>query len=131
MNLPKATYDQQTRPMQSHLNVGYGSDISIAQIAHTVATVVGYPGKIDFDRPARFVTRKIVDSAVRIANGSDEKLARGRLNIVRDWGWAPEYVDAKWRMLQQEVPASGKCVSRLGGAYKDAGARQVIGRGRA
>lgn len=56
-------------------------------------------------RPARFVTRKIVDSAVRIANGSDEKLALGRLNIVRDWGWAPEYVDAMWRMLQQEVPA--------------------------
>ncbi|MDD2883272.1 MAG: GDP-mannose 4,6-dehydratase [Rhodoferax sp.] len=56
-------------------------------------------------RPARFVTRKIVDSAVRIANGSGEKLSLGRLNIVRDWGWAPEYVDAMWRMLQQEAPA--------------------------
>ena len=56
-------------------------------------------------RPARFVTRKIADSAVRIANGSSEKLALGRLNIVRDWGWAPEYVDAMWRLLQQEVPA--------------------------
>lgn len=55
-------------------------------------------------RPARFVTRKIVDSAVRIANGSDEKLVLGRLNIVRDWGWAPEYVDAMWRMLQQDSP---------------------------
>ena len=56
-------------------------------------------------RPARFVTRKIVDSAVRIANGSGEKLALGRLNIVRDWGWAPEYVDAMWRMLQLDRPA--------------------------
>jgi GDPmannose 4,6-dehydratase len=56
-------------------------------------------------RPARFVTRKIVDSAVRIANGSGEKLTLGRLNIVRDWGWAPEYVDAMWRMLQQNAPA--------------------------
>lgn len=56
-------------------------------------------------RPARFVTRKIVDSAVRIANGSGEKLSLGRLNIFRDWGWAPEYVDAMWRMLQQKVPA--------------------------
>jgi GDPmannose 4,6-dehydratase len=56
-------------------------------------------------RPARFVTRKIVDSAVRIANGSGEKLNLGRLNIVRDWGWAPEYVDAMWRMLQQNAPA--------------------------
>ena len=55
-------------------------------------------------RPARFVTRKIVDSAVRIAKGSNEKLVLGRLNIVRDWGWAPEYVDAMWRMLQQDKP---------------------------
>ncbi len=55
-------------------------------------------------RPARFVTRKIVDSAVRIARGSEEKLVLGRLNIVRDWGFAPEYVDAMWRMLQQEQP---------------------------
>jgi GDPmannose 4,6-dehydratase len=67
-------------------------------------------------RPARFVTRKIVDSAVRIANGSGEKLTLGRLNIVRDWGWAPEYVDAMWRMLQQKVPtdfviATGVAVS--------------------
>ncbi len=55
-------------------------------------------------RPARFVTRKIIDSAVRIARGSEEKLVLGRLNIVRDWGFAPEYVDAMWRMLQQEQP---------------------------
>lgn len=67
-------------------------------------------------RPARFVTRKIVDSALRIANGSTEKLQLGRLDIVRDWGWAPEYVDAMWRMLQQEraedfVIATGVSVS--------------------
>jgi GDPmannose 4,6-dehydratase len=67
-------------------------------------------------RPARFVTRKIVDSAIRIANGSGEKLTLGRLNIVRDWGWAPEYVDAMWRMLQQDKPndfviATGVAVS--------------------
>lgn len=55
-------------------------------------------------RPARFVTRKIVDAALRIVSGSDEKLVLGRLNIVRDWGWAPEYVDAMWRMLQQDKP---------------------------
>jgi GDPmannose 4,6-dehydratase len=67
-------------------------------------------------RPARFVTRKIVDSALRIARGSKEKLMLGRLDIVRDWGWAPEYVDAMWRMLQQEqaedfVIATGVSVS--------------------
>ena len=52
-------------------------------------------------RPARFVTRKIISTACRIAKGSNEKLELGLLNIVRDWGWAPEYVEAMWRMLQQ------------------------------
>lgn len=55
-------------------------------------------------RPARFVTRKIVSSACRISRGAPEKLRLGRLDIVRDWGWAPEYVDAMWLMLQTEVP---------------------------
>lgn len=56
-------------------------------------------------RPARFVTRKIIDAAMRIARGDAEKLVLGRLDIVRDWGWAPEYVDAMWRMLQQREAA--------------------------
>jgi GDPmannose 4,6-dehydratase len=51
-------------------------------------------------RPLRFVTRKIVSTACRISRGLDEKLMLGNLNIRRDWGWAPEYVDAMWRMLQ-------------------------------
>jgi GDPmannose 4,6-dehydratase len=55
-------------------------------------------------RPARFVTRKIVDAAVRIAMGSKEQLTLGRLDIARDWGWAPDYVDAMWLMLQQGQP---------------------------
>lgn len=55
-------------------------------------------------RPARFVTRKIVSAANRIAKGSDETLVLGDLSIVRDWGWAPEYVDAMWRMLQLDEP---------------------------
>lgn len=55
-------------------------------------------------RPERFVTQKIVKGAARIAAGSDEKLALGNLQICRDWGWAPDYVDAMWRMLQQEQP---------------------------
>jgi GDPmannose 4,6-dehydratase len=53
-------------------------------------------------RPARFVTQKIVQSAQRIANGSTERLTLGRLDIVRDWGWAPEYVEAMWRMMQAD-----------------------------
>ena len=55
-------------------------------------------------RPARFVTRKIVAAACRIAAGSDEKLRLGNIAIRRDWGWAPEYVDAMWRMLQSDSP---------------------------
>ncbi|WP_347257670.1 GDP-mannose 4,6-dehydratase [Methylocaldum sp.] len=53
-------------------------------------------------RPERFVTKKIVAAACRIANGSSETLRLGNIDVVRDWGWAPEYVDAMWRMLQQE-----------------------------
>lgn len=56
-------------------------------------------------RPARFVTRKIISAACRIAAGSPEKLRLGNLDIERDWGWAPEYVEAMWRMLQQPVPS--------------------------
>jgi GDPmannose 4,6-dehydratase len=55
-------------------------------------------------RPARFVTQKIVSTACRIAQGSSEKLVLGNLDIQRDWGWAPEYVNAMYRMLQQDQP---------------------------
>lgn len=55
-------------------------------------------------RPERFVTRKIVASACRIAAGSSEKLRLGNIHIRRDWGWAPDYVVAMWLMLQQEQP---------------------------
>jgi GDPmannose 4,6-dehydratase len=68
-------------------------------------------------RPERFVTRKIVASACRIADGNTERLHLGNLDIERDWGWAPEYVEAMWLMLQQDEPrdyviATGK-VSKL------------------
>jgi GDPmannose 4,6-dehydratase len=55
-------------------------------------------------RPERFVTKKIVAMACRIAGGSREKLLLGDIAIARDWGWAPEYVEAMWRMLQQDQP---------------------------
>ena len=55
-------------------------------------------------RPERFVTQKIVRAACRIAVGNVERLYLGNLDIQRDWGWAPEYVDAMWRMLQSAVP---------------------------
>ena len=55
-------------------------------------------------RPERFVTRKIVAAAARISRGSKEKLRLGNMEVSRDWGWAPEYVEAMWRMLQAERP---------------------------
>lgn len=55
-------------------------------------------------RPHRFVTRKVVVAAARIARGSDEQLVLGDLSIRRDWGWASEYVEAMRLMLQQETP---------------------------
>lgn len=53
-------------------------------------------------RPERFVTMKIVAAACRIAAGSREKLTLGNIEVERDWGWAPEYVEAMWRMLQRD-----------------------------
>lgn len=55
-------------------------------------------------RPERFVTQKIVRAACRIAAGSKERLSLGRLDIQRDWGWAPEYIVAMWKMLRQQQP---------------------------
>ena len=55
-------------------------------------------------RPARYVTQKIVRGAVAIAQHREEKLSLGNLDVARDWGWAPEFVEAMWLMLQQSVP---------------------------
>lgn len=55
-------------------------------------------------RPERFVTQKIISAASAIAQGSQEKLHLGNISISRDWGWAPEYVEAMYLMLQQEEP---------------------------
>jgi GDPmannose 4,6-dehydratase len=55
-------------------------------------------------RPERFVTRKIISAACRIAAGSGEELQLGNISIARDWGLASEYVNAMWRMLQQKIP---------------------------
>jgi GDPmannose 4,6-dehydratase len=55
-------------------------------------------------RPERFVTQKIVATACRIAAGSSEKLFLGNIEIERDWGWAPEYVEAMYLMLQKDEP---------------------------
>jgi GDPmannose 4,6-dehydratase len=55
-------------------------------------------------RPERFVTQKIIHAACKIAEGNKEKLLLGNVAITRDWGWAPEYVEAMYQMLQKETP---------------------------
>ncbi len=55
-------------------------------------------------RPERFVTKKIIATVCRIASGSEEKLELGNIDIRRDWGWAPEYVEAMWLMLKANEP---------------------------
>lgn len=55
-------------------------------------------------RPARFVTQKIIRSAVDIAERRSDRLRLGKLEVGRDWGWSPEYVDAMISMLDQAAP---------------------------
>jgi GDPmannose 4,6-dehydratase len=67
-------------------------------------------------RPERFVTQKIARAAVRIAAGLQEKLILGNVAVTRDWGWAPEYVEAMYLMLQRDeaedfVIATGQAFS--------------------
>ena len=80
-------------------------------------------------RPNRFVTQKIIQGVKAIAQGKQEKLVLGNLDIWRDWGWAPNYVEAMRRMLEAEQPmdfliASDKTNSLrelVAAAYKIAG----------
>ena len=55
-------------------------------------------------RPDRFVIKKVVSTAVRIAKGETTKLTLGNIDVWRDWGYAPEYVEAMWIMLQEPTP---------------------------
>jgi GDPmannose 4,6-dehydratase len=55
-------------------------------------------------RSSRFVTHKIVRTAIEIAQGGNQRLTLGNVAIARDWGWAPEYVEAMWRVLQHDEP---------------------------
>ncbi len=65
MDLPKATYDKHTTPMQSHINVGFGTDISIHELALAVSRTVGFQGQIQFDtsKPDG-APRKLMDSSL-------------------------------------------------------------------
>ena len=73
MNLDKSVYDNHTEPMLSHINAGSGEDITIRDLAETIADVVGYKGRIDFDMTKPDGTpRKLMDSS-----------------LLRKLGWTP------------------------------------------
>ena len=70
-------------------------------------------------RPPRFVTRKIIEAALAVKAGERDQIELGRLDIVRDWGYAPEYVDAMWCMLQQELPGDYIVATGVATALED------------
>ena len=55
-------------------------------------------------RPQKFVTQKVIAAVGAISRGSRDKLHLGAIDVFRDWGWAPDYVEAMWLMLQQPTP---------------------------
>ncbi len=78
MNLSKPTYDQHTQPMLSHINVGCGNDITIRELAETIARVIGYLGNIAFDLSKPDGTpRKIMDSTCLNALGWQAQVGLG------------------------------------------------------
>jgi GDPmannose 4,6-dehydratase len=70
-------------------------------------------------RGETFVTRKITRAVAEIANGSKRKLFLGNLDAVRDWGYAKEYVESMWLMLQQDTPTDYVVATGIGATVKD------------
>jgi GDPmannose 4,6-dehydratase len=70
-------------------------------------------------RGETFVTRKITRAVAEIANGSKKKLFLGNLDAVRDWGYAKEYVESMWLMLQQEKPSDYVVATGVGATVKE------------
>lgn len=103
---PKSPYG--TGKLLAHLAVGQ------YRVQHKLFAVSGI--LFNHESPRRgeeFVTRKITQTLARIEAGAEKELVLGNLNAVRDWGYAGDYVEAMWMMLQAEVPsdyviASGK-----------------------
>jgi GDPmannose 4,6-dehydratase len=70
-------------------------------------------------RGETFVTRKITRAVAEIANGSKKKLFLGNLDAVRDWGYAKEYVESMWVMLQQDKPSDYVVATGVGATVKE------------
>ena len=70
-------------------------------------------------RGETFVTKKITRAATAIANGKQEKLYLGNLDAIRDWGYAKEYVESMWVMLQQDSPDDYVVATGVGATIED------------
>lgn len=70
-------------------------------------------------RGETFVTRKITMAAAKIKLGMQSKLYLGNLNAIRDWGFAPEYVESMWLMLQQEKSDDYVVATGIGASVRD------------
>ena len=70
-------------------------------------------------RGIEFVTRKVSDGVARITRGLAKTIALGNLDARRDWGYAADYVDAMWRMLQQPVPGDYVIATGVSTAIRD------------
>lgn len=70
-------------------------------------------------RGETFVTRKITMAVAAIASGRQDKLYLGNLDAVRDWGYAKEYVESMWLMLQQESPSDYVVATGIGATVRD------------
>jgi GDP-L-fucose synthase len=101
MNLDSDAWNAHTQPMHRLLNIGYGSDISIAELAHTVSRVVGYEGKITFDttRPDGS-PRKLMDSGRLLSLG-------WRPSVALEQGLALAYADFRAHLPAESIPAGG------------------------
>lgn len=88
MNLDKATYNKNTKPMCSHINVGSGEDLSIEELAKTIKKIVGYSGRIEFD-PSKpdGMKKKFLDSQLIFSLGWKPKvsLQDGLLKAYKDF----------------------------------------------
>ncbi len=70
-------------------------------------------------RGETFVTRKITRAVAAIKNGKQKKLFLGNLDAIRDWGYAKEYVESMWLMLQQDEPSDYVVATGVGATVKD------------
>jgi GDPmannose 4,6-dehydratase len=70
-------------------------------------------------RGETFVTKKIATAAAKIAMGKQDKLVLGNLDAVRDWGYAPEYVEGMWRMMQHSVADDYVLATNTGYTVRD------------